>query len=78
MALLASVAVRPDRAVVVVTHDNRIFGFADTIAYMEDGRIVRTESRPHGAETPAGVSPTAASAHEYRQTISLPRSGATD
>ncbi len=32
MELLASVAVRPDRAVVVVTHDNRIFDFADTIA----------------------------------------------
>src|SRR5262249_8209841 len=32
MELLAAEAVRPERAVIVVTHDNRIFGFADTIA----------------------------------------------
>jgi len=44
MELLAAVAVRPDRAVLVVTHDNRIFGFADTIARMDDGRIVRGET----------------------------------
>ena len=44
MELLAAEAVRPDRAVIVVTHDNRIFGFADTIARMDDGRIVRVES----------------------------------
>lgn len=48
MELLAAVAVRPDRAVVVVTHDSRVFGFADTIAYMEDGRMVRTEARRTG------------------------------
>lgn len=40
MELLAAIAVRPDRAVIVVTHDNRIFSFADTIAHMDDGRIV--------------------------------------
>jgi putative ABC transport system ATP-binding protein len=40
MELLAAIAIRPDRAVIVVTHDNRIFSFADTIAHMEDGRIV--------------------------------------
>ena len=28
-----------DRALVVVTHDARIFGFADRIARMDDGRI---------------------------------------
>jgi putative ABC transport system ATP-binding protein len=44
MAALIQVAVRPDRAVLVVTHDNRIFGFADRIASMEDGRIVRVET----------------------------------
>jgi putative ABC transport system ATP-binding protein len=41
MELLRGVAVSPDRAVVIVTHDNRIFQFADSITYMEDGRIVR-------------------------------------
>ncbi|HEX3227844.1 MAG TPA: ABC transporter ATP-binding protein [Pyrinomonadaceae bacterium] len=44
MELLAAEALRPERAVLVVTHDNRIFGFADTIARMDDGRIVNVES----------------------------------
>jgi putative ABC transport system ATP-binding protein len=44
MELLASAAVHPDRAVIVVTHDNRVFHFADTIAHMDDGHIVRVES----------------------------------
>jgi putative ABC transport system ATP-binding protein len=44
MELLAAEAVRPERAVIVVTHDSRIFGFADTIARMNDGRIVKIES----------------------------------
>ena len=43
MELLCTVAVRPERAVVVVTHDNRIVDFADTIAHMEDGRITHIE-----------------------------------
>jgi ABC-type multidrug transport system ATPase subunit len=45
MELLRDVAVREDRAVMVVTHDSRVFDFADRIAYMNDGRIVRTEAR---------------------------------
>jgi putative ABC transport system ATP-binding protein len=44
MALLSEAAVRPDRAVIVVTHDSRIFGFADRIAYLDDGRLVRFEA----------------------------------
>jgi ABC-type siderophore export system fused ATPase/permease subunit len=31
--------------VIVVTHDTRVFHFADTIAHMDDGRILKTESR---------------------------------
>lgn len=50
MELLATEAVHPDRAVLVVTHDNRIFSFANTIARMNDGRIVKVESS--GKETP--------------------------
>ncbi len=50
MELLASAAVHPDRAVIVVTHDNRVFHFADTIAHMDDGRIVHVES---GTRAPA-------------------------
>ena len=44
MELLSEVAVRPDRAVVVVTHDSRVFDFADTIAHMDDGKIQTVES----------------------------------
>ena len=51
MELLRSAAVQPDRALVVVTHDSRVFEFGDRIAYMDDGRIVRVE------EKSAAVSP---------------------
>jgi putative ABC transport system ATP-binding protein len=37
--LLKSVAVASDRALVIVTHDARIFDYADRIAKMDDGRI---------------------------------------
>ncbi len=40
MELLKESALRPDRCVIVVTHDSRIFHFADRIAEMEDGRVV--------------------------------------
>ena len=43
MELLSKVAVSPDRAVIVVTHDSRVFEFADTIAHMDDGRIETVE-----------------------------------
>ena len=43
MEMFSEVAVRPDRAVIVVTHDSRIFEFADTITHMEDGRAVNVE-----------------------------------
>lgn len=45
MGLLASNAVSPDRAVIVVTHDSRVFHYADSIAHMDDGRIVKTEGQ---------------------------------
>jgi putative ABC transport system ATP-binding protein len=44
MELLTKTAVRSDRAVVVVTHDSRVFDFADRIARMDDGRIISTEA----------------------------------
>jgi len=37
--LLKSVAVASDRALIIVTHDARIFDYADRIAKMDDGRI---------------------------------------
>ncbi|WP_461570579.1 ABC transporter ATP-binding protein [Thiobacillus sp.] len=40
MEILRNVAQAPDRALVVVTHDTRIYEFADRIAHMDDGKIV--------------------------------------
>jgi putative ABC transport system ATP-binding protein len=45
MGLLAKAAVAPDRAVIVVTHDNRVFHYADTIAHMNDGQITHVEKK---------------------------------
>ena len=41
----------PERCVVVVTHDHRIFRFADRIAEMEDGRISRVVADPKLLDT---------------------------
>ena len=49
MELMRKLALAHDRALVVVTHDVRIFDFADRIARMEDGRIT-------GIEIPALIS----------------------
>ena len=40
MELLKSVAVHPDRTVIVVTHDSRVLQFGDRLLEMADGRIV--------------------------------------
>jgi putative ABC transport system ATP-binding protein len=40
MEVLRGVARSPNRALIVVTHDTRIFDFADRIARMDDGKIV--------------------------------------
>jgi putative ABC transport system ATP-binding protein len=40
MALLEEASEDPKRAVLIVTHDDRIFTFADRIIRMEDGRII--------------------------------------
>jgi len=40
MELLRGIAKTPDRALIVVTHDPRIFEFADRIARMDDGKVV--------------------------------------
>lgn len=40
MKILRDMARAPERALIVVTHDNRIFEFADRTARMEDGKIV--------------------------------------
>jgi putative ABC transport system ATP-binding protein len=45
MRLIKQVAVEPGRAVIVVTHDSRIYGLEDRMIEMSDGRIVRVEDR---------------------------------
>jgi len=55
MELLASTAVHPERAVIVVTHDSRLFRFADRIAHMDDGRITRVG---HGGAAAAPDAPS--------------------
>lgn len=49
MELLRRIGNRPDRAMIVVTHDSRIFEFADRIAHMEDGRIEHVKQN-HGRD----------------------------
>ena len=44
MELLRREARAPDRALVVVTHDARIFEFADRIAHLDDGQIIDVSS----------------------------------
>ncbi len=39
MKLIRELAVSDDRAVIVVTHDNRIFPLGDRVAHMDDGHI---------------------------------------
>jgi putative ABC transport system ATP-binding protein len=46
LQLMRDHALRPDRAVIVVTHDFRIFKFADRIVRMSDGRITAIELPP--------------------------------
>ena len=51
MEVLRGVAKSPDRALIVVTHDPRIFDFADRIARMDDGKIVEINDGQHRAST---------------------------
>ena len=45
MELLKKVALQSDRAVIVVTHDSRVFDFGDRIIHMSDGEIEKIETR---------------------------------
>jgi len=62
MDLLAANAVRPGRTVIVVTHDTRVFHYADSIAEMDDGRIVNV-TRPSGS----GSSATSEERHQLQE-----------
>ncbi|MDF3047222.1 MAG: transporter related [Candidatus Midichloriaceae bacterium] len=44
MQILRDIATQKDRTVLIVTHDNRIFHFADRVLEMSDGRIIGSYS----------------------------------
>ncbi len=71
MEILRSVAVEGDRAVIIVTHDSRVFSFGDRIAQMDDGRIVEVHSQqPSPDARPAHV-PGAAAGHSARDAMPI-------
>jgi putative ABC transport system ATP-binding protein len=43
MELIQRVAIQPDRAVIVVTHDARVFHFGDRLVRMSDGRVEQVQ-----------------------------------
>jgi putative ABC transport system ATP-binding protein len=48
LEILKDATLAPGRAVIVVTHDTRIYRFADRVASMEDGQIRSVRSAPAG------------------------------
>lgn len=49
LELIRRVAVQNDRAVIVVTHDSRIFSYGDRIVSMADGRVESVTAQAAGA-----------------------------
>ena len=52
LELIRRVAVLPDRAVIVVTHDSRVFSYGDRIIAMADGRVERVTAQTAGTPAP--------------------------
>jgi putative ABC transport system ATP-binding protein len=69
MRLFRQVAIRDDRVVIIVTHDNRIFSYGDPIVRMNDGRVDRVERRAAEAEPAAGDARTLLSAANSRSSF---------
>lgn len=53
MGLLRELAVHPDRAAIVVTHDPRVYTYADRVAHMEDGLLTKVEDGTSAAHAGA-------------------------
>jgi len=49
MEHLREVVTKENKTLIVVTHDPRIFEFADRIVYLEDGNIVKQEEKKHSS-----------------------------
>lgn len=70
MELFADLAIRPNRALIVVTHDSRIFDFADVITHMEDGIAVgQDRKRTNGKAALSALVPNAAHPSWLERTI---------
>jgi putative ABC transport system ATP-binding protein len=54
-AILSAIAKERGRAVLVVTHDPRVFEFADRIVYIEDGMLTREEFTRDRSSTAAAA-----------------------
>jgi len=63
MRLLKNMALQEGRALVIVTHDSRIFGFADRIAKMNDGRIVELKAGSGDDPPPFSAPPPSLPGH---------------
>ncbi len=61
MELFSKVALKDKRTVIIVTHDSRIFQFADRIASMDDGVITKVETGKHYGGVPNAISSTTTS-----------------
>jgi putative ABC transport system ATP-binding protein len=64
MKLMTRVALADGRSLVIVTHDPRIFDFADHIAEMDDGRIVALHQRGEVSALAAVAVNSVAQTHE--------------
>jgi putative ABC transport system ATP-binding protein len=64
MRILSTIAKERGRAVLVVTHDARLFGFADRILHIEDGCVTREERTGQPGHA-AAAAPSAADAAEW-------------
>jgi putative ABC transport system ATP-binding protein len=56
MMILSAIAKKRSRAVLVVTHDPRLFSFADRILHIEDGALTREEPAVPQTDLPGGLS----------------------
>lgn len=61
MELLREIALEGNRSVIIVTHDNRIYDFADRIVYMTDGIVEKAEKRNGNGS--ANKQPTESNTH---------------
>ncbi len=53
MEILRELAVGRERALIIVTHDARVFSFADRIAKMDDGQIIQVLDSPGQMQQPS-------------------------